>query len=58
MKISQAQCNRVPIILVHGSEGRGKSTFAAKFPKPLALLLERGLPRGVTIDAVEDIRYL
>jgi hypothetical protein len=41
---------------VYGPEGRGKSTLASKFPKPLGLLLERGLPRGVTMDAVEDIK--
>jgi hypothetical protein len=55
MKISVATANRAPIILVYGCEGRGKSTLACKFPKPLALLLERGLPRGVSIDAVEDV---
>jgi hypothetical protein len=55
MKINTAIANRAPIILIYGGEGRGKSTLAAKFPKPLALLLERGLPRGVSVDAVEDV---
>jgi hypothetical protein len=55
MKVSKAISNRAPIILVYGAEGRGKSTLASKFPKPLALLLERGLPRGVEVDAVEDV---
>jgi hypothetical protein len=55
MKISRTTSSRAPIILVYGAEGRGKSTLACKFPHPLALLLERGLPRGVTVDAVEDI---
>jgi hypothetical protein len=54
MKISPATAGNAPIILVYGPEGRGKSTLASKFNKPLALLLERGLPRGVTVDAVED----
>jgi hypothetical protein len=55
MKISQASSSTAPIILLYGAEGRGKSTLASKAPKPLALLLERGLPKGITIDAVEDI---
>ena len=55
MKISRATANEAPIIKLYGSEGRGKTTLACKAPKPLALLLERGLPRGVSIDAVEDV---
>jgi hypothetical protein len=55
VKISLATANRAPIILLYGAEGRGKSTLACKFSKPLALLLERGLPRGVSVDAVEDV---
>jgi hypothetical protein len=55
MKISTASSNTAPIILVYGAEGRGKTTLACKAPKPIALLLERGLPKGVTIDAVEGI---
>jgi hypothetical protein len=52
MEIVTATPSPAPILLIHGAEGRGKTTLASKFPKPLALLLERGLPRGVTIDAV------
>jgi AAA domain len=55
MKVTRATSSRAPIILIYGAEGRGKSTLACKFTKPLALLLERGLPRGVSVDAVEDI---
>ena len=55
MKISPATSSTAPIILVYGSEGRGKSTLACKAPNPVALLLERGLPKGVTVDAVEDV---
>jgi hypothetical protein len=54
LSISRAASNRAPIILLYGAEGRGKSTLACKFPKPLALLLERGLPRGIEVDAVES----
>ena len=55
MKIVTASSNAAPILLLYGTEGRGKTTLASRFPKPLALLLERGLPRGVTIDAVNDV---
>jgi len=55
MKIISTKCDAAPIVLIYGAEGRGKTTLAAKFPKPVAMLLERGLPRGVTVDAVEGI---
>jgi hypothetical protein len=58
MKISPASSSTAPIILVFGSEGRGKTTLACKAPKPIALLLERGLPKGITVDAVSDINSL
>jgi hypothetical protein len=53
MDIVRTSSNRTPIILIYGAEGRGKTTLAAKFPRPLFLLLERGLPRGVSVDAVQ-----
>jgi hypothetical protein len=53
MKVARATANTAPIILIYGNEGRGKTTLACKAPKPIALLLERGLPKGVTVDAVE-----
>jgi len=53
VEIQRATSNRAPIVTIYGAEGRGKTTLACKFPKPVALLLERGLPRGVTVDAVE-----
>jgi hypothetical protein len=55
MKISQATCGSAPIVLIYGAEGRGKTTLAAKFSKPLAMLLERGLPSGVKLDAIEGL---
>jgi hypothetical protein len=55
MKIFRTNSSRAPILLVYGAEGRGKTTLACKSAAPLALLLERGLPRGVSVDAVADI---
>ena len=56
MKIVSATNGHAPIVLLYGSEGRGKTTLACKFPKAVALLLERGLPRGVSIDAIDEIK--
>lgn len=55
MKITQTTCDGVPIVLIYGGEGRGKTTLACKFPKPVAMLLERGLPRGVSVDAIDGL---
>jgi AAA domain len=55
ININKATANIAPFILLYGSEGDGKTTLATKFPKPVALLFERGLPQGVELDAVEDV---
>jgi hypothetical protein len=55
MKIVPATCGSAPIVLIYGAEGRGKTTLAAKFSKPLGMLLERGLPSGVNLDAVDGL---
>jgi hypothetical protein len=38
-----------PRLLVHGHEGVGKTTLAAKFPAPVFLQLEDGTPRGLEL---------
>ena len=55
MNIERANGHGTPVIVIYGAEGRGKTTLAAKFSAPLFLLLERGLPRGVTVDAVQGV---
>jgi hypothetical protein len=55
VKIVPATCGSAPIFMLYGAEGRGKTTLASKFPKPVAMLLERGLPRGVSIDAIDGL---
>jgi hypothetical protein len=55
MKISKQATCLTPIISIYGEEGTGKTTLAVKFPKPLALLYEVGVPRGMSIDAVQDV---
>jgi hypothetical protein len=55
VKIIPTTCDGAPIVLIYGAEGRGKTSLAAKLPKPVAMLLERGLPRGVTLDAIDGL---
>ena len=55
MEIAKAKSNTVPIVLIYGDAGRGKTTLATKASKPLCLLLERGLPRGIEVDALPGI---
>lgn len=38
-----------PRILIHGQEGVGKTTLAAKFPVPVFLQLEDGTPAGLEL---------
>jgi hypothetical protein len=40
--------------MVYGEEGSGKTTLALKFPKPVAFLFEAGLPRGTSVDAIQE----
>jgi hypothetical protein len=56
LKISKAMPNPAPINLFYGEEGSGKTTLMAKLKGTVAILLERGLPRGVSVDAIEGVK--
>jgi hypothetical protein len=49
---------RAPVMAVHGLHGQGKTTLASKTPNPIAFLFDRGVPRGISMDSVEDINNL
>ena len=55
MKIEQLKNTATPIIFIYGNEGRGKTTLANKFSKSVWMLIERGLPAGVIVDAISDL---
>lgn len=42
-----------PRILIHGQEGVGKTSLAAKFPAPVFILTEDGCPAGLEIDSFD-----
>ena len=54
MKIERAGPNKAPMLLCHGPEGIGKTTVVMQLEKPLAILTERGLPFGMSVDALPD----
>jgi hypothetical protein len=47
--IHEAAATLPPRVLVHGQEGVGKTTLAAKFPKPVFLQTEDGTPAGLKL---------
>jgi GTPase SAR1 family protein len=52
MKISdihEAAATLPPRVLIHGQEGVGKTTLAAKFPKAVFLQTEDGAPAGLKV---------
>ena len=53
MNIVKSTGRRAPIFVLYGAEGRGKSTLASKFNRPLFFDLEKGLPLGVSADTVQ-----
>jgi len=44
--------SRPPRILIYGQEGIGKTSLAAKFPSPVFLLTEDGIPRGIEVASL------
>jgi AAA domain len=48
--ISRATASLPPRLLIHGQEGVGKTTLAAKFPAPVFLQIEDGIPAGIEVD--------
>src|SRR5262245_23049494 len=55
MRIERAGANQAPILLFHGHEGIGKTSLVMQLDEPLAILTERGLPFGVSVDALSGV---
>jgi len=55
MKIEKLKNTAAPIILIYGGEGEGKTTLASKLPQSVWMPLERGLPAGVEVDAIDGL---
>ena len=55
MKVERARANRAPMLLFHGHEGIGKTSLVMQLERPLAILTERGLPFGVSVDALSGV---
>jgi hypothetical protein len=53
MKIESVTASKTPTVMIYGAEGRGKTTLASRFPKPLFFALEHGIPAGIEVDAVQ-----
>ena len=51
MKPYQVSTTRLPIVVMHGAPGIGKTTTAAKFPNPVFIQTEDGCPGGLTISS-------
>src|SRR6516165_8341605 len=49
--IRKFKAQLAPRILIHGSEGVGKTTLASKFPAPIFLQTEDGCPSGVEMNS-------
>jgi hypothetical protein len=49
--IRKAHASKPPRVLVYGSPGDGKTTFASSFPNPIFIQTEDGTPAGVEFDA-------
>jgi hypothetical protein len=49
--IHRTKATHAPRILVHGKEGTGKTTLAARFPAPIFLQTEDGCPGGLELTS-------
>jgi AAA domain len=54
MKTNNVSATTAPILLIYGPEGYGKTTLSSKFPKPVMIATERGIPRGISMDVIEN----
>jgi hypothetical protein len=52
MTITNVTASRPPRVLIYGQEGIGKTSLAARFPAPVFLLTEDGIPRGVEVASL------
>src|SRR6516162_4783844 len=48
--IHTATATLPPRVLIYGPEGAGKTTLGSKFPSPVILQTEEGIPRGLTMS--------
>jgi len=55
MKIEKLKNTAAPIVLVYGEPGVGKTTLAAAFKSAVWMAIERGLPAGVVVDAIDGL---
>jgi hypothetical protein len=55
VQIAKLKNTAAPIIAIYGEPGVGKTTTASKFPKSIWMPLERGLPAGVIVDAIDGL---
>src|SRR5215831_10590253 len=51
MKPFQVTATLLPIVVMHGAPGIGKTTTAAKFPNPVFIQTEDGCPSGLAISS-------
>ena len=52
LDIRTAAATLPPRVLIYGQEGVGKTSLAAKFPSPIFLLVEDGIPAGIKVASL------